>query len=595
MKKLLSNKKVLIPVGVVLLLIIFLVVKSLIGGKKGSLDYYDTFYNICSNEVGHFKYAVNVSTSELGKTATQTDIASEPVVAEGGKQFQDWDKHATVKTKYWTYPNYNLVIEGDTESVEPLKTRFTVSVNNTKFTEIVAVDGKYYFDLGSLGQALNQSGDGWLMKLGESLPSAGGWFCVPEEAFKLPSRYAEEGEQELSSVNSVATMYRRFLVALSQIKGTLQSSLGSTGQSVEGDTVTLSLTEADGVSLANVFKSIVMRAGDFHKSLVETGKSLYTDEQYTQALRETDNIYEAFSRVNSYLQSIDLESLGVVAKGTARSYVNGAGENQIDTNLRLSYNTDKAVTLDITASRTPVQKAVEKPDTQALENNVVAYFDVLTGIIDYFNFTDIDLSKRLEPTPDNIKVSVLEQFSSLVNSLGVADRKLTKANVSDFISETKTSTSQPAKQVVSDLSKALYSIVDNNCVQESIDTTAVEQYPELTFEKDGVSYTFKYTKSADNERIVELKGSLINKTGKSVTVKSSDIELKNLLNSIYPANNETLLLNADNTFDKGVLKNEFKVKPKGWAEFTYYFTIPDDAGHIDLFFRDTKVGTIVEY
>lgn len=594
MKKLLSRKKVVIPVAVVLVLLLLFAVKVITGGGSKGLDYYDTFYSVFSNETGHFKYSLDVRTSELGVASAPVEAVTGSATDEG-KQFQEWDKHATVKTKYWKYPVYHLVIEGDTESVEPLKTHFTISVDNTKFTEVIAVDGKYYFDLGSLGQALSQSGDGWLMKLGESLPSAGGWFCVPEEAFRLPSRYAEDGEQDLSSVNSITTMYRRFLIALSQIKGTLQSSLGNEGQSVAGDTVTLSLSNDSGVSLANVFKGVFVRVGDFHKSLVETGKSLYTDEQYTQALRETDNIYEAFSKVNSYLQSTDLEKLGVVVKGTARSYVNGSGGNQIDASLNLSYNTDKSVIVDIAVSRTPLQVAVEKPDIQATETSIDSYFKVLNGIVDYFNFTDIALEKRLEPTPDNIKASVLGQFGSLVDSLNLVPYKVTGYNASDFIDEARTGTNQSLKLVVSDLTKALYSVVDNSVMQDKIQTDSVEQYPELTFEQDGVAYTFKYTKPNVDGRVVELRGTAINKNKKKVVIKSSDFELKNLLNSVYPANNETLLLDADNTFDTDKLKTKLTLQPSQWSEFTYYFIIPDDAGHVDLFYSGKKKGTIIEY
>lgn len=167
------------------------------------MNYYDTMASLFTNELGSFSYTFDVRTGEKGSlitenksSATSVDelssvenadtsttetteetniVAQEPETEESKNEFQDWNKYADVKTGNWQYPNYKIVISGCTTSLEPLTTDFTVNLAtanyNDKFTEIVCIDGNYYFDIESMYNWLKSSGDSYLISLTDKMPT----------------------------------------------------------------------------------------------------------------------------------------------------------------------------------------------------------------------------------------------------------------------------------------------------------------------------------------------------------------------------------------------------------------------------------------
>lgn len=635
--KFLTNKKIVIPCGVVLVIILGLVIKSLFGG--GKMNYYDTMSSLFTNELGSFSYTFDVRTGEKGslitenkssatsvdelssvenadtsttETTEETNIAAqEPETEESKNEFQDWNKYADVKTGNWQYPNYKIVISGCTTSLEPLTTDFTVSlatVNyNDKFTEVVCIDGNYYFDIESMYNWLKSSGDSYLISLTDKMPNGSKWLVVPESEFKIPSRYAEDGEKDLSYCTSLKTMYERFLVALTSTKSTLSNNLGSTGMSSNKDTVSINLAGSDATNILKAFKGITTQSGDWYDSLLSTGvdKKLYTEDEYKQAVREKDNVMKALSDLATYLNITDLSSQNLAVQGSARTYTNGKNNATVEGSLAVNYSTDTTdYIIQFSGLRSGDADDIKLPQgsqTKAIDDSYLGSFN---SLVDYLNITPIKTSVQLEINPTTISDGVIEKFIDLVNDTGTAGEWITKDNVFKFIekyasykeTDETTNDDKVNAKLVADLADAMNKIVGGVVVTKEVQAEEiVEQYPEVNTQDTGVYTKIKYDSEKSDSQVAVFHVEAINKGDETVTVDTTNFSLRTLLNSVYPSNNETLIHNYDNTFDMSKLVKSVELPSKGWAEFDLYFVISDDTGHMDMYFGDTNLGSAIEY
>lgn len=638
--KFITNKKVMIPCGVAIGAILALVVSTMLGGG-GKMNYYDTMASLFTNELGSFTYTIDVRIGEKGsliteKTSSTTsvdelssvenadtattestekqDIAkqeTESTEKANKNEFQDWNKYADVKTGNWQYPNYKIVISGCTTSLEPLTTDFTVNLvtanYNDKFTEVVCIDGNYYFDVESMYNWLKSSGDSYLISLTDKMPNGSKWLVVPESEFKIPSRYAEDGEKDLSYCTSLKTMYERFLVALTSTKSTLSNNLGSTGMSSNKDTVSINLVGSDATNILKAFKGIATQSGDWYDSLLTTGvdKKLYTEDEYKQAVREKDNVMEALSDLATYLNITDLSSQNLAVQGSARSYTNGKNNATIEGSLAVNYSTDTTdYIIQFSGLRSGDADDIKLP--QGSQTKVIddSYLGSFNSLVDYLNITPIKTSVQLEINPTTISDGVIEKFIDLVNDTGTAGEWITKDNVYKFIekyasfketSETTNDDKVNAK-LVSDLADAMNKIVGGVVVTKEVQAEEkVEQYPEVNTQDTGVYTKIKYDSEKSDSQVAVFHVEAINKGDETVTVDTTNFSLRTLLNSVYPSNNETLIHNYDNTFDMSKLVKSVELPSKGWAEFDLYFVISDDTGHMDMYFGDTNLGSAIEY
>jgi hypothetical protein len=635
--KFLTNKKIVIPCGVVLVIILGLVIKSLFGG--GKMNYYDTMASLFTNELGSFSYTIDVRTGEKGSLITEnkssttsvdelssvenadtstteateeTNIAAkEPETEESKNEFQDWNKYADVKTGNWQYPNYKIVISGCTTSLEPLTTDFTVSLAtanyNDKFTEVVCIDGNYYFDIESMYNWLKSSGDSYLISLTDKMPNGSKWLVVPESEFKIPSRYAEDGEKDLSYCTSLKTMYERFLVALTSTKSTLSNSLGSTGMSSNKDTVSINLAGSDATNIFKAFKGITTQSGDWYDSLLAAGveKKLYTEDEYKQAVREKDNVMEALSDLATYLNITDLNSQNLAVQGSARTYTNGKNNATVEGSLAVNYSTDTTdYIIQFSGLRSGDADDIKLPQgsqTKAIDDSYLGSFN---SLVDYLNITPIKTSVQLEINPTTISDGVIEKFIDLVNDTGTAGEWITKDNVFKFIekyasykeTDETTNDDKVNAKLVADLADAMNKIVGGVVVTKEVQAEeTVEQYPEVNTQDTGVYTKIKYDAEKSDSQVAVFHVEAINKGDETVTVDTTNFSLRTLLNSVYPSNNETLIRNYDNTFDMSKLAKSVELPSKGWAEFDLYFVISDDTGHMDMYFGDTNLGSAIEY
>lgn len=638
-----GNRKAQIGAGVVVLLILVLVLKAVSGGSSKKLNFYDTVDNIFSSELGSFKYVLDVRTGEKGSlikanTVNKSNLedlknvksasgdAQEPTEKEdtniadqsndeakkNKNEFQDWTKYAEIKGGDWQYPNYKLIIEGCTTELKPLKTDFTISLAtesyNSNLTRVICADGNYYIDIESLYNWLKSSGDSYLVELGSKLPNGSKWLVIPEEEFKVPSRYAEDGEKEFSETKGLVNLYRRFLVAMKSTKSVLQNNLGTTGMTSDKETASINLQNKDAEGIITSLKDITTKSGDFYSTLVSAGveQKLYDDAQKKQALREKDNFVAAMNDLAMYLNIVNPSDLGLKVSGNCRSYVNGKGNQTLEATLAFQYcsqNTDHVV--QFKGYRSGDKADIVSPSGSQTRNIDSVFLNTAYSMCDYFNTTLIKPEVKLETTPSAISDEVLTRFAKLVNEMGTSDTYLTKHNVSDFIQKySKMSiTPETSKEdianikLVQDLTSSLGSILGTSPIKEGTESGEnVERFPsvEASLSK-GVSAKFTYSEKDSDSKLMVVDVKVQNKSKDDFKLDLTTLSARTLLNSTYPANNDTLLFDYDNAFDVDNLAKVLNVKAGKTSSARLYFVLADDTGHLDLYYGNTKLDSIVQY
>ena len=123
----------------------FLILGKSKSKESDGLNYYDTLTSLFTQEIGSFRYAIDVRTGEKGSMIVQNtssgmglsdlnktegiqdDDSNEPEDSGNKFEFSDWEESKDVRVENWEYPNYKIIIDGCTTSTEPLNTTFTVS------------------------------------------------------------------------------------------------------------------------------------------------------------------------------------------------------------------------------------------------------------------------------------------------------------------------------------------------------------------------------------------------------------------------------------------------------------------------------------
>lgn len=622
-----------VGIGVVAVVVIF-GIKIATGGSEG-VDYYNTLSGIFSNELGTFKYVFDVRTGEAGtiikevsgssdatdlqnlENADESAVSEETSDTDGNKfEFSDWNEFDEVQTTDWEYPNYQVTIEGCTTSLDPLTTTFTISLAtkhyNDVFTDVTCIKGNYYINIESMREWLINSKDTYLVSLGNELPQGSKYLVVPEEEFKYNSRYAESGEVDLSTATGLKTLYQRFLVVLVSAKDSIKGSMGDTGINTTDNLATLNLSGSDAVQAVKAFRGIVNKTASFHTSYLATaqGKGLYTDEQLTQASRETDNIVDAFYDMYLYLNTADLNAMNTQISGTARQFQNGKGNTQLEGNMVVSFcanNTDYMI--QFTGTRIGNAEDVLLPQGSQLTVNDLAYptqiGDISREVIDYFNVSSVKLSNQLELNPTNMAQNLEDDFIKMVNEIGCADKYLTRNNIEEYIEtyatmeETSETTAEDKAnmKLVMDYLSIINDLTGGVVVEkEVVIEEEVEMYPEVTFEVDGATIIAKYNEELSDSQLMILDLTVVNKSlEENCIFDVTKLQVKDLLGSVLPANNEVLLKNYDNEFDVESLVTSVELLPSSFSQLKVYIVLGDSDGHMDIFYEDTQYGAIIEY
>ena len=246
------------------------------------------------------------------------------------------------------------------------------------------------------------------------------------------------------------------------------------------------------------------------------------------------------------------------------------------------------------------------------------YLSAFNKIVDYFNFTPIKTDVKLNINPDTISEAVLDKFIKLVNDTGKAGYWVTRDNVGEYIETYRGMSAADLSDendlwnttLVSDLVEALEKIVPNRTSTDVglpvvtrptvPDNTEegdgqVEQFPGVIFEQDGLEFRAWHNDALSNHDLFVLSLEVLNRSGEDAIVDCGSFVIHDLLDSIYPANNEILIRNYDNLFDMDKLLGDIYIPVKGFETFDIYFVIAEDAGHSNLFYGDTNLGAVIQY
>lgn len=626
MKK--AGKVVIGVAAAVLLLGAGLVVKAKSGGSSGGSTYYSDVSSIFGNELGSFNYTISVRSCEHTDGSgynlddvqladiERMDIDREDV--QEGKHSnaisKEWGNKEGTETGDWEYPNYQINISGTTMGVEPLKMQLAITLAteyfSDLFTEVTVFEGNYYVNIEQMRYWLVNSKDTYLTEIGRKLPEGSKYLVIPEAEFVHYSRYAEAGEKGFSGVTGMVTLYRRGLTILNQLWGSISSAAGDTGLN-NGDVKTLKLEGADALCWANAVKNVVTRFGDFYDSVVAAGvqSNLYTQEQYEQAVREEDNRIDSVHDIMMYLNTHSLESLGLRVSGASRQYTNGYGNQAVEATLNVSYvagGTDYSIQASLQRSGNTAEIMLPNGSqtTKDKLSSPTLLVDTLNKVWDYFSVTGIKYEDRLELSPGNIADWTLDDFIDLVNETGTAGYYVTRNNVQGFIDEWGTFEVTPDStdaevinaKLVSDFMDCLNSLTGGVVKVVEVDKVQeVEQYPLVTNEVGGISMTGGVDKDSATALFIQVNMLFENLTEEVQIVDLTDFQLKTLLSSVYPSNNEIMLRNYDNTWDFGSLKTELVLQPGEIRREPLYFVISDDTGYMDLWYNGEKVGEVIKY
>ena len=612
-----SGKKKSVVVGVVILLIIGAFIgKALIGGNKVQ-GYKAVLNNIVYAELGTFKYEFNVMTSEKGQAveeiASETSVSDMKDVASSDEQDTsktpntrvntEWGNSEGIKSDEWEFPNYKVTLSGCVSKLEPYTASIDISLAtehfNDRLTSVIIFDGNYYIDIEQMHYWLKNSKDAYLVSVGANLPEGIKYLVIPEAEFQIPSRYAELTEVDISKYNGLRTGLNRATVLTAYVDGLL---LGDVFNTKDMNFTYSSETDLLGAIPRNIEK--------IYKGYLRNAKTknLYTDEQYTQALRETDNIVNAFSDALLYASTRDL-SKGFQLSGSAREYDNAKGNKTYEASLAGVFGSDtKDYKIVANLFRSADIKEVTLPTGSTVtadrltDKNLI--MNTVNQLADYLNFTCIPLENRLELNPTYISKEVKRMLIDLVNNTTTAETYLTERSVNDYIekyanykvNEKSTQAEAVNAQIVLDFMQTINTVTGGAVIEkEVIVEEEISKYTELVYEDNQFKITGRITEDSTDNQLSHIRALVLNNTSEVLVLDLTNFSLQTLLSSVYPSNNITLLRNYNNAWDEAMSPSEIELGVSGYAYIDLYFVTSGDVGYMDMWYGEQKLGEVVAY
>lgn len=618
-------------VGVVILAVLIILAVNIFG--KDKTNYYSMWKSVLNNELGSYRFVVDVRTSEhidgednKLQDSTFEDMQSvegvsadaETAVVEedkkddssgSNKTENSWTDSNGTTGDWWEYPNYRLIFEGCTTSVEPFTTNFTVTLATEHFndtlTEVTIVDDKIYVDVESLQYWLSNSRDNYFISLGKSLPDSGKYMVLDQSDLKILSRYAEKGELESAYQDNALNAYRSIVGTISGVVDLVQNGLGNTGLSSTGDLYSLSLDGANADKLVGVVKNLAVKRGDVYDSFVNAQKSAgnITEEQYNQKVSEKDNFLAATDKMYRYLVSKDLSGLNLKVAGNGRTYVGGSESQNVEAELQVAFTLEGIdYNISLSGLRSGKGADITAPNGSTMNIDQQEFFGVVNGIFDYLNITSIDLGKQLEVTPDTIHRLLIEEFVDMVNNTSATESRISVQTAESFIqkylnykeNEATTPDDVVNAQLVEDFLSSVDDLIvdmDMKTVQE--EESEVEQFREVDVEADGLRFIAEMDEDNTSDKMGVIKLLILNTSNEEKVINLSDLNMRTMLESKYPINDETIIRGYDNTFDMSKLVKEVTLPAGGYIEADGYCIFNNGLEYMELYYGDKKLADII--
>lgn len=527
-------------VGVIALM---LVVKLFFFTDKGS--YFADVKNIVTSDLGSFEYVFDIRTSEYKEQKieasdyTQSELEglenSDKVETETGDKEEgkhqgsikdDWGNKDNISTDEWKYPNYKLVIKGQTLSTSPHKAYYNISLVteyfNDALTEIYVIDGKYYINIEQLRYWLSQSQDAYLVSLGKELVEGSNWLVIDEKDFAYASRYAEDGEER--NITSLFTLKENITTMANILLSNLENSVSSDSLSIQDNMKYFTLKNP--ADVIKKFKSLTVNSGDLYDVYI---KNAYSEEDLKLVKKEKDNFIVALSDLAMIFNT---KNVMLDMQGMTRTYSDNEGNNVIEATLNTAFS-DGVVDYRVNISMLRSSKVSEITAPKGSSVNAKDYnsdIELLTNkLIDYFNFTDIKTEVKLNTTVDSIRKDIDNSFIKLFNETGLV--YVTENNFETILKEY-------AEYDKDDKLEALVTEYYDLLKQEDVEVEqGKEKIETLSW---GTDYKVDKNNELSNDKLLvyTLTGDL---DPTLFSIKDGD--------NLYPCNNTTILTSYDKNFE----------------------------------------------
>ena len=623
-----SKSKKLLFGGIALAVVVIVVLVFVL---RGGDNYLSVTNKLLSENTGSFRYVFDIRTDKATGDTPSEDVASlaslEKIEAstdvdkileeykKSEKKFVDWGNKEGVEVVDWKYPKYKIILEGNVVSVKPLELNITMSLAtnyfNDKLTEIIVKNDKTYVNIEQLRYWLINSKDSNLIELGTSLPESAKYVTYEGDKFNLYSTFAEDNEVSASRETNIVKLYQRLITTLS----TVQDGLSIDGKclSNDSDIYKLNITGTNSVKFLNSLRGIVQNIGGTYKTSIENQHSnkLLTEDQYKQAKKETDNVVSAFSKLNTFISSVDLSSLNLQVSGNAREYTGGKGSTIYESSLAFQFtanDTDYSVAIQL---QKDMQAGEVKEPTQSTAD-ISSFEDkdftekYLLEVLNHLNITGVDLSKKLTVTPATIKEKAIKDFVDLVNKVNDGKEGFTEVSTSsiyDFIDGYR---DFEISDKTSDLDSVNKTLVDDFLTEfgdllpkaeEVKDTDAglkdATRFPSLVAENNKFRIYADFDNKTSNTRCIQVKCYILNNSSKELKLKTSDFTLRSIQSSKYPANYEALLKEYDNEFDMKKAPKTITIPANGYVETPLYFVLSNGIEYMDLWYGEKNLGVVI--
>lgn len=657
-------------IAVVAVIAIMFLIKTF-GGKEDT-NFITVFNKMLSTKVGNCRYVIEVQTSKhtaqagstdemsvdelnsvaSGETADDAEKSVEEVAKHNDKISNEWDNTEGTSIVDWNYPNYKLIIEGRTESVDPMRTYINVEVatqySNGKLFDATIVDGKCYLDLIDLRKWLVNSKDKKFTELGLMIPEGATYVIMDEDDIHFYSIFAEDSEYEISGTHDVDEFYNRFLILEQTLMGYLSNNLSNNVLVKSGDKYGIKIEGDDSLTVYSNIKNCLNNASSLYSNYITSLKNngQMTDEQVAQAVRERDNflayIQDRWIWINS-ASTDELSKHNLKFTGIADTFADDSGANTYEVDCTLSYtdiDANKDVIIKLSGAHTPLTSsgaisiptsATQTYDRLGLgdENGASREFvNVISSVMKYFDVFGVMKETKLDINPALIVDSMISDFIDYVNKKNQGMDgfvSITKDTVFDYIDKySKLDNAIDSEKANVNMVKGLLSEINNitgsTVVTEVIEKEAeVEQFREVTadvhvvpaekvdmavsasldktvYETEGDYRIIANINEEESKKsLAVIDAILLNTSDIEMTIDLSRLSLQDLENNKYPCNYEVQLHEYDNGFDMEKAPVSVTIPVGGYVEVKLYAVIDNGWRYYDLFSDTTKLGDIVAY
>lgn len=648
------SKKAKIAVAVGSAVVVGVTALIVVNKVRDKNTFYSKFNDFASVETCNFRYVIDVRSSEakdkgsmtaeelenaLNDTAFENEDGSATnkgydyedttegnYVAPDGDQtgnlYQehiqtDWTTQDGSVAVNWEYPNYELIIEGRVESVEPLQAtvqmKMATDYTNAPFLNATFIDNKCYFDVFTLKNWLLSAGDSSLVQLGKSIPDGVVYVVVEDGKINFATGLAEEGETEFSGATDVYNLYQRFVAAEKACMTILQKGMSDTGLSKDDTRYRLSISNDDSIKLVDTIRSAVNNSGSYYQSYVKmlTDNGIADEAHTTQLLNEKDNFISAIQPLWAALNGLsseDKSALNLTVVGKARDY-SSSNVPYKEITLGTSFvweGTEYIISVygckSGLAGDNGIKVEVPKETCTDISAVDVDFSSISEYLLAYFKFTPEYPVYRLDSTWDTFEDVKLRAFADLVNAenerenTGIA--KVNMYNIQSYISNYAEMTEteynvNPATKFNYDLVKKYLNSdeVEEQGSDEDLQPKVASKEVEATIE--GISLKFSNAKMTI-PNLISVSLSAVIDTEDDIE-KSFDLTQLYVLDSNgnkYPCNHKDFIRDANVGVSTSNVITELSVSSD--TKYATLYFITDGFDTYTLYYNNTELGHIVE-